>query len=64
MLSTSGNADYQMCQWSTIQKESLGDGEISVQAETTEICLRTENAMGLYETRSGKAVVVRLNVGS
>ena len=33
--------------WSTIQNESLNDGEVSVQVATTEICLRTENDMAV-----------------
>ena len=49
--------------WRTVQNEALNNGEVSVQVATTEICLRTENDMGLYETRSGKAVVVKVNVG-
>lgn len=54
----SANAD-----WRTVQKEILANGEVSVQVETTEIYLRTENDMGLYETRTGKAVVVKVDVG-
>lgn len=50
--------------WRTIQNESLNHGEVSVQVATTEVCLRTENEMGLYETRTGKAVVVKVNVGA
>lgn len=56
--SSSPNAD-----WRTGQKETLGNGEVSIQVETTEICWRTENDMGLYETRTGKAVVVKVTVG-
>lgn len=49
--------------WRTVQMETLGNGEVRVRVETKEICLRTENDMGLYETRSGKAVVVKVDVG-
>ena len=50
--------------WRTIQKEEiLANGEVRVRVETTDICLRIENEMGLYETRTGKAVVVKVDVG-
>lgn len=49
--------------WRTVQKEILANGEVSVQVETTDICLRIENDMGLYETRTGKTVVVKVDVG-
>ena len=49
--------------WSTVHKKALRDGEASFQIETKEICLRTENGMGLYETSTGKAVVVEVDVG-
>lgn len=51
--SNSGSTD-----WRTVQKEALGDGEVRVGVDLTEICLRVENDMGLYETRTGKAVKV------
>ena len=50
--------------WRTVQNKTLSNGEVSVQVETMEICLRIENDMGLYETKTGKAVVVRVNFGS
>lgn len=49
--------------WRTTQTETLGNGEVSVQVETREICLRTENYMGLYETKTGKALVVKVTFG-
>lgn len=49
--------------WRTVQKEALRDGEVKVRVDLTEICLRVENDMGLYETRTGKAVVVNVDVG-
>ena len=57
-LQSSPNAD-----WRTTQKEILGNGELSVQVETRDVSLRIENDMGLYETRTGKAVVVKVDVG-
>lgn len=49
--------------WSTVHEETLKDGEANFQIETKEICLRIVNGMGLYETSTGKAVVVEVNVG-
>ena len=50
-------------EWKTVQKKTLGDGEVTIRVEIMDICLRTENEMGLYETRTGKAVVVKVDVG-
>ena len=46
-----------------MQKKPLQDGEASIEAGIQEICLRIESLMGLYETRSGKVVVVRVHFG-
>ena len=51
-------------EWRTVQKETLGKGEVRVRVEMKEVCLRTENDMGLYETKSGKAVVVKVDFGA
>ena len=32
--------------WRTVQKETLGDGQVRIRVEITEICLRIENDMG------------------
>ena len=50
-------------EWRTVQEKTLGIGEARARVETMEICLRAENDMGLYETRTGKAIVVKVNVG-
>lgn len=50
-------------EWKTIESPLLREGEVRVGAEIKEICLRIENAMGLYETRTGKALVVKVEVG-
>ena len=50
-------------EWRTVQEKPLGEGEVRIRVETMEICLRAENDMGLYETRTGKAIVVKVNVG-
>ena len=49
--------------WRTVQKEALGDGQVKTRVDLTEVCLRIENDMGLYETKTGKAVVVKVDAG-
>ncbi len=49
--------------WRSIERTPLSDGEARVSAEVTEVCLRVENELGLYETRSGKALVVKVEFG-
>ena len=48
--------------WRSVEEEPLGSGEVRIGAETKEICLRIENKMGLYENRTGKAVVLKIDV--
>jgi len=50
-------------EWRTIEKKLLQTGEATIGAGMREISLRVENAMGLYETRTGKAVVVKVEIG-
>lgn len=49
--------------WRTVQKDDLGNGEVRIRVETMDVCIRTENDMGLYETRTGKALNVKVDVG-
>ncbi|KAL8646748.1 MAG: hypothetical protein Q9210_005953 [Variospora velana] len=49
--------------WKSIEPRALTDGEATVNIEMKEVCLRVENDMGLYETRTGRAIVVRVDVG-
>lgn len=49
--------------WKSQDRKVLGEGEAKVSAEVEEVCLRIENEMGLYETRTGKAVIVRVELG-
>ncbi|KAL9009645.1 MAG: hypothetical protein Q9173_005346 [Seirophora scorigena] len=49
--------------WMSVERSTLGEEEATVSTEMKEVCLRIENEMGLYETRTGKAVVVRIEVG-
>ena len=50
--------------WKGVERKQLGEGEARVSAEVNEVCLRIENEMGLYETRTGRAIVVRVEVGT
>lgn len=50
-------------EWRTVAKTTLAPGEVSVDVRTQDICLRIENQMGLYETRTGKAVVIKVGIG-
>ncbi|KAI4196052.1 MAG: hypothetical protein LQ346_003307 [Caloplaca aetnensis] len=49
--------------WRSIERTPLSDGEARASTEVTEVCLRIENELGLYETRSGKALVVKVEFG-
>jgi len=51
-------------QWRCLKEKDLVEGEARVGAEIKEICLRIENQIGLYETRTGKALIVRVELGS
>lgn len=50
-------------EWRTREKKALQTGEASAEVGIKEMSLRIENAMGLYETRTGKAIVVKVEVG-
>jgi hypothetical protein len=42
----------------------IGTGERAVaRGEVRDVSLRTENVMGLYETRGGKALVIKVAIG-
>ncbi|KAL8929000.1 MAG: hypothetical protein Q9208_001443 [Pyrenodesmia sp. 3 TL-2023] len=49
--------------WRSVERAALMDGEARASVKVTDVCLRTENELGLYETRTGKALVVRVEVG-
>lgn len=49
--------------WRTVKKKTLQSGEVRIEVFMKEINLRIENAMGLYETRTGKAIVVKVEIG-
>ena len=50
-------------EWRTATERALRDGEVRVTIRIKEVSLRVENVMGLYETRGGKAIVVRVEFG-
>ena len=50
-------------EWRSADKEPLANGQARLLVEVKEVCLRIENEMGLYETRSGIAVVVSVELG-
>lgn len=50
-------------EWQSLRQVGLKGGEARVFVEVKEVCLRVENEMGLYETRSGIAVVVSVELG-
>ncbi|KAL8662776.1 MAG: hypothetical protein Q9168_008202 [Polycauliona sp. 1 TL-2023] len=49
--------------WQSSEQVVLARGEARLHADVREICLRVENDMGLYETRSGMAVIVKVELG-
>ncbi len=49
--------------WMTVSGEQLRHREASVSIVLQEVCLRIEDDMGLYETRRGKALVVKVRIG-
>lgn len=55
---------FRNAQWMSTKKKAVGPGEVDIGVECREISLRVENEIGLFETRSGKAVIVRVEVGS
>ena len=50
-------------EWRAATERPLQDGEVRVTIRIKEVSLRVENVMGLYETRGGKAIVVRVEFG-
>ena len=53
-----------MADWRTVPNLVLEKEDVRTRVWIMEICLRVENDMGLYETRTGKAVIVKVDVGS
>lgn len=55
---------FRNAQWISGKQKAVGPGEVDIGVECREVSLRVENEIGLFETRSGKAVIVRVEVGS
>lgn len=51
-------------QWMSIKQKKVGPGEVDIGVQCREVSLRVENEIGLFETRSGNAIIVRVEVGS
>ena len=49
--------------WRPVDERALRDGEVRVGIEMRDVSLRVENVMGLYETRGGKAIVIKVEFG-
>ncbi|KAI4164871.1 MAG: hypothetical protein LQ342_001504 [Letrouitia transgressa] len=54
---------YPGSSWSYEEERPLRNGEVRTNVKIREVCLRIENEMGLYETRAGKVVMVRVQLG-
>ena len=42
----------------------LSEGEVRIKVGVQDVCLRTATDMGLYETKTGKAIVIKIDVGT
>lgn len=60
---TSPSLDVRSAEWKSVEQPMLADGEARIATDFKEITLRLENEMGLYETRSGMALVVKTEIG-
>lgn len=52
-----------MTRWRLVSEQALGNGEVRVGIEIRDVSLRMESILGLYETRGGKAVVIKVEFG-
>lgn len=50
-------------EWKTAVLEKLEEGEVRTVVAVADVSLRIENEMGLFETRTGMGVVVKVDVG-
>ena len=51
-------------EWRYVEERLLREGEATLEVYIRDMCLRTENEMGLYETRAGRVLVVKVDIGS
>ncbi|MCJ1328737.1 hypothetical protein MMC10_005414 [Thelotrema lepadinum] len=54
---------YLEASWASPRPEPLSPGEIRVDVQLKDIPMRIVTDMGLYETRTGKGVVVKMEIG-
>ena len=59
----SPSLDVRSVEWKAVEQPMLKSGEARCAVEFKEVTLRLENEMGLYETRSGMALVVKTEIG-
>ena len=50
--------------WNLVREEALDSDHARVKVSLQDVCLRVVTEMGLYETRTGKAVVVDIEIGA
>lgn len=60
---TPPSRDVRSVEWKAVEQRVLVGGEARSAVEMKEVTLRLENEMGLYETRSGLALVVKTEIG-
>lgn len=58
----SGGTQRTQSSWQAEKQEQLLIGQASVKVSLEDVCFRTQSAMGLYDTKTDKAVVVRVNI--
>ena len=57
------NSTSASVEWRFVEEAAVDEGELRVGVQIGDVSLRIENAMGLYETRAGKAIVVKVELG-
>ena len=50
--------------WRYVPEEAVLPGHVRTKVGLEDVCLRVVTEMGLYETKTGKAVVVRIEIGT
>ena len=51
-------------EWRIVVEKPLSEGEVRIKVAVQDVSLRTASDLGLYETRTGKAIVIRIEVGT
>ena len=50
--------------WRYVPDENISPGHVRTKVKLEDVCLRVVTEMGLYDTKTGKAVVVNIEIGS